>query len=454
MSSELDMSQYLDLFLQEAEEQLEILEQETLKLEEDANSERLQVIFRAAHTLKGSSRAMGLTNFAELTHEMENILDKLRNNELQVNTAIADALLACQDTLRQMTDSVSQGQGDQVECAPLIKELQALHGDEGEAPAAPQPTNTAAPGGGFVSQADETLVETLKLAREQSPVYHAKFQLSDECVMKYARAFMAVSAIQETGEILACIPDAEKLEEEEFELEFELFFQGDLKLQDLRKQIDSLSEIEWYEVTEWDPEASSEAEPDEIEQELKLVEVKHADTASKEAETTAAPGAGGPRKSEAGQTVRVDVTRLDNLMNLVGELVIDRTRIAQIGSDLSNKFNDQNVDALEETVGHIARITGDLQDQIMKARMMPIETVFNRFPRVVRDLANKLGKEIKLELEGGETELDRSVIEVIGDPLLHILRNSVDHGVEMPDDREKNGKPRTGRIVVSAKHQE
>ncbi len=135
-------------------------------------------------------------------------------------------------------------------------------------------------------------------------------------------------------------------------------------------------------------------------------------------------------------------------------MVIDRTRIAQIGSDLGSKFNDPNIDALEETVSHIARITSDLQDQIMKARMMPIETVFNRFPRVVRDLANKLGKDVKLELVGGETELDRSVIEVIGDPLLHILRNSVDHGLEDPDTREQLGKPRQGRVLVRAYHQD
>jgi two-component system chemotaxis sensor kinase CheA len=158
--------------------------------------------------------------------------------------------------------------------------------------------------------------------------------------------------------------------------------------------------------------------------------------------------------SVSGQTVRVDVTRLDALMNLIGELVIDRTRIAQIGSELRSKFSDPNIDALEETVSHIARITSDLQDQIMKARMMPIETVFNRFPRVVRDLAQKLGKDVKLELVGGETELDRSVIEVIGDPLLHILRNSVDHGLEDPDTREQLGKPRQGRVLVKACHQD
>jgi len=160
------------------------------------------------------------------------------------------------------------------------------------------------------------------------------------------------------------------------------------------------------------------------------------------------------KKGETGQTVRVDVGRLDTLMNLVGELVIDRTRIAQIGSELTLKYRDENVDALGETVSHIARITSDLQDQIMKARMMPIETVFNRFPRVIRDLAQKLGKDVKIDIFGGETELDRSVIEVIGDPLLHILRNSVDHGIEMPEEREAAGKPKQGRIVVSAKHQE
>ena len=170
-----------------------------------------------------------------------------------------------------------------------------------------------------------------------------------------------------------------------------------------------------------------------------------------QAEVSTAP----KKKMEASQTVRVEVTRLDELMNLVGELVIDRTRIAEIGSVLSARYDsDSNVEALSETVTHISRITADLQDQLMKARMLPIETVFNRFPRMIRDLAQKMGKEVRLEVIGGETELDRSVIEVIGDPLIHILRNSVDHGLESPEGRAKADKPATGLIELIARHQD
>lgn len=425
------MTQYLDLFLQEAEEQLEILEQETLKLERDPTQDRLSLIFRAAHTLKGSSRAMGYVNFANLTHEMENVLDQLRAGQLQVTTEIANALLSCLDNLNEIKTNIADGQGDNVDCSILIAKLQAFAGAEQPVSAA-----TAAAEPAVDIQVSAETAEALSAALTQNPVFQAQFKLRADCVMKFVRAFMAISIVQDGGELLASVPNTEMLEEEQFELDFALFFHHTDSIEMLNTKFAGVGELDDYGVKAW---TSSE---------------KTGDPAPK------APAAGQTesnttKKADTGQTVRVDVARLDELMNLVGELVIDRTRVAQIGSMLASKYDyDENIEALGETVGHITRITADLQDQIMKARMLPIETVFNRFPRMVRDLAQKVGKEINLELTGGETELDRSVIEVIGDPLLHILRNSIDHGIEVPEDRTKAGKPVSGNVTVSARHQE
>jgi len=480
MSAELDMSQYLGLFLQEAEEQLEILEQETLKLEEDPSMDRLQIIFRAAHTIKGSSRAMGFQNFAELTHEMENVLDQLRNGVIQVTSEIADALLQTIDTLKQMTDAINNGNGDVIECAPLVAALQVFGNPSGApvqvhtpeptvvaeevavAPAAPVAVQSVATHKGVALTHEQTLM--LNEAKQTGAVYHGYFELAPDCVMKFVRAFMVVSAVQAAGEILLSIPDGEALEEEKFEHAFELYFMYSGDFEELQVQVAGISELAVSEITEWSETAAAQEAEEPVALELVTNEVAPEpvaqDVVAPVAATPApaAPVAAKPsetgKKADTGQTVRVDVARLDNLMNLVGELVIDRTRIAQIGNELGQKYRDNNVDALTETVGHIARITSDLQDQIMKARMLMIETVFNRFPRVVRDLAQKLGKEVKLDIHGGDTELDRSVIEIIGDPLLHILRNAVDHGMEMPEAREAAGKPRIGSVVVAAKHQE
>lgn len=455
MSNEIDMSEYLDLFLQESEEQLEILEQETLKLEKDPSQDRLQIIFRAAHTLKGSSRAMGFTSMAELTHEMENVLDQLRGGLLSVNTQIADALLNCLDTLLAMAESIRAGTGDGIECAALIATLQGISGGAtGGTAAAPAPAT-------FQTQLDPDAAEALREAATQGTIFHGRFRLSADCVMKYVRVFMLTSMVEEAGELLVCIPDREKLEEEQFDHTFELFFQSNEPLESLQATMQEVSELEWMDLSPWTgeftdaveetPEVAVAAEPEATSASPTAIAPVAAASDSAATNSAAKPTT---KSADSGQTVRVDVARLDNLMNLVGELVIDRTRIAQIGADLSARYEDSNIDALAETVGHIARITGDLQDQIMKARMMPIETVFNRFPRVIRDLAQKLGKDVNIQLEGGDTELDRSVIEVIGDPLLHILRNSIDHGLEMPDEREAAGKDRQGNILVTARHQE
>lgn len=410
---EIDLSQYLDLFLQEAEEQIEVLEDGLLKLEAEPTTERVQTVFRAAHTLKGSSRAMGFTRFADLTHEMENLLDLVRSGQMTVDRALADGLLAGVDVLGQMREEIQAGRGDSIDCAPLVRELQALGHRE--------PSAAHAPG------------QVAEPVRFEGEAHRFQVRLVEDCVIKFARAFMAISVVEEHGELLSSQPGQQELEEEKFEREFTLYVKTDDPA-GLLEGLRAITEVEHVAHERTEPEPSAKPEP---EARAEAVELR--------------AEAGG---KNASQTVRVDVARLDSLMNLVGELVIDRTRIAQIGHSLSERYGDDNLEALSETVSHIARITSDLQDEIMKARMLPIDTVLNRFPRVVRDLAAKLGKEVRLEIVGGDTELDRSVIEVIGDPLLHIVRNSLDHGVEMPDERRAAGKSSEGTIRVSAWHQE
>ncbi len=438
MAPELDMSQYTGLFLQEADEQLHILEQELLALERDPSGDRLNTIFRAAHTLKGSSRAMGFSNFAEVTHQLENMLDRLRAGQQHVTTAIMDALLRTSDTLSTLKESIANGKGDSRDCTKLLIELASLQVDE-----EPEQSSSSRSGDGL----DDLTAELLQKVQSQAPVFHASFRLVKDCVMKFARAFMAITVVQEFGELLVSLPNTADIEEENFGLEFQLYFQSEEPIERFIKSFRGISEVETFEVRPF--EFSTPAVADLGTAVGNLATTKSPPKGS--APVTATP----EKKAESNQTVRVDVTRLDELMNLVGELVIDRTRLSQIGANLAAKSReDENIGALAETVGHIARITADLQDQLMKTRMLPIDVVFNRFPRMVRVLAQKIGKEVNLVIQGGETELDRSVIESIGDPLLHILRNAIDHGLEMPDEREAKGKPRQGTVTLVARHRD
>lgn len=461
MSAELDMSQYIDLFLQEGDEQLEILETEMLALEQNPTDERLQVIFRAAHTLKGSSRAMGFSNFAELTHEMENILDQLRNHTLNLTTEITDRLLATIDTLSQMVDTIRNGEGDNVECGLLVKQLQAITNSESTEEATETSHSGASTASACQTKIDPELFDAIDIAAAESNVYHSYFKLSPDCVMKFVRAYMAVSQVEQNGELLATYPSLEDLEDEKFELEFELVFQTEVDLEEIKKSFAEISEVDVTTTAKWGRPNAEDVTPEvsstEVTIETPAIEQEdsvNATVASTAVAQASAQNTAGSKKTESNQTVRVDVSRLDSLMNLVGELVIDRTRISQIGNDLAASRADSKTEALSEAVGHIARITSELQDQLMKARMMPVDSVFNRFPRVIRDLANKLGKDVRLEITGGETELDRSVLEVIGDPLLHILRNSVDHGLESPEERKATTKPVQGLVSLNARHQE
>ncbi|MBS1719026.1 MAG: chemotaxis protein CheA [Armatimonadetes bacterium] len=454
MSNDLDMSQYLDLFLQEAEEQLSILEQETVKLESDPTTDRLNLIFRAAHTLKGSSRAMGFLNFGDVTHEMENVLDLLRSGQLTVDREVADALLQSLDALMAIRDQIAEGQGDAYDAAELTARLERIAKGGSAAPAAsveaPKAATTEMARPALESEVEEALKATIAAGAK---VYETTIVLTEECLMKYVRVFMTLNAVQEQGEVLHTVPGHEALEDESFERQFTLYFQSTEAEADLLRKLRGIGDVQSLHFAPWSPAEASAPQPEAPAAEDKAPASPTA-AAKPEVAAPAAPTTPA-KKAETNQTVRVDVARLDSLMNLVGELVIDRTRISQIGAQLAAKYEmDENIEALAESVGHIHRITSDLQDEIMKARMLPIETVFARFPRMIRDLASKLNKQVKLEMKGGETELDRSVIEVIGDPLIHILRNSVDHGIESPERRLEAGKPAEGTVHLSARHEE
>ncbi len=457
----LDMSQYLDVFLDEGREQLALLETHVLQLERgDHSKETLQVIFRAAHTLKGSSRAMGFLTVGDLTHEMENVLDDLRQDKLAVSTPLVNALLRCLDALTALVEGIAgtggEAQAPNTETAALVAELSGLRTGEPHSPA-PSPSQGAGEpegkGGLPFSLQDYEMAGVRDAQAAGMRLWEINVTLSADCLMKSVRVFMVLSALEPLGSVLVSEPNEEQLEAEEFDQAFRLLLATEQPQEAIEQALGTISEVEAVTVSAWADEADTEA--------------PHVpDTTDRTAADLSTPlpflgegpgvGASAPKPAPAhAQTIRVDVSRLDSLLNLIGELVIDRTQIARIGSDLQHRYpRDERVTHLVEATHRVARITAELQDEIMKTRMLPIDGVFQRMPRMVRDLAQKTGKDVDFRMSGGETELDRSVLEALGDPLIHLLRNSVDHGIESPEDRQAAGKPAQGVVTLAARHEE
>ncbi len=474
-----DMSQYLGVFLDEAGEQLELLEQDILKLEQESSQELLQEIFRAAHTLKGSSRAMNFTSMGELTHAMEDVFDKLRHEELTVNSALIDALFQGLDMLKAMKEEIAATGTTALDTAELTTRLRAAltgapapSGNTAKPEAAGQPAADPVSAPAEPEASPFTLSEAEEMALQDAKgnsftAFRLKIHIAPDCIMKSVRALMVLQALERVGSILATTPGEEAIENEEFENAFEILLATRENADTLRAAASGITEIREVAIQPWDKTAPAVAAVAPAPAAAPATTPVPPPAAPEERVADAGPEARGKAPDEVqkiaaekkvatqAQTVRVDVTRLDTLLNLVGELVIDRTRIAQLGGQFEQRYGfNELMENLNEAAAHIGRITDELQEEIMKARMLPIDNVFNRFPRMVRDLAQKMGKDINFLIEGKETELDRSVIEVIGDPLIHMLRNSVDHGIEMPEDREKAGKPRTGTVWLRARHEE
>ena len=447
-------NQYMDMFLDESHEHLQSLNEGLLRLEENMEEiDAVNDIFRNAHTLKGMSATMGFAKIAELTHEMEDVLDLVRKSQLKLNEDIMDTLFKCLDSLEQMVDSVGNGEAeDVVDVSDLVAKLSSISkgtpapaadGAAAAAPAAASSGGDAAAGTNL--DLDDIDLDVMKKAKEAGMnLFHIKVTLMETCVLKAARSVMVMHALDEVGDVLKSIPPAEDLEQEKFERSFDVLIATSGDAEAMQNAVDTVSEIEDVAVTAVDPDkVGKEAAPAPAAPAAAAPAAKAAPAPKKEARKSAAAPA---KKQHQSQSVRVDIEKLDTLMNLMGELVINKVRLEQIGQ--THRLSD-----LMETLEQMDRVTGDLQNIVMKVRMVPVSAVFNRFPRMVRDVSKELGKDINLTIEGEETELDRTVIDEIGDPIMHLLRNSLDHGVESPDKREAKGKPRTGEVGLIARHE-
>ncbi|MBO8129220.1 MAG: chemotaxis protein CheA [Peptococcaceae bacterium] len=448
----------LGVFLDELDEKIEVISDGFLQLERAGESpEVVQEIFRAAHTIKGSSAIMGYDKMSALTHEMENLFDRIRQGELRVTSEMIDVLFEALDTLKLLRDKVVGGDAD-VDIDPIMAKLGKYfrgESDQESGPAESQPLSVSS--GGESENEPELTDAEIEIIREALlrglNAYRIRVILDPDCQMKNVRAFMVFDRLEGMGEVIKSEPPAEQLEEGEFDREFDLVAVSEKTADELRQKILGIAEIEDARVTpvrvsddEFTSTTSSNAE-----EEASLAASKTANAAADKK----ADGPSGMATPKTVRTVRISVDKLDNLMNLVGELVIERTRLDRFAELMeSGQKSDELVDTISEISNHLGQVTGNLQDEIMKARMLPINQVFSRFPRMVRDIAHKLGKEINLVIEGRETELDRNIIEIIGEPLLHLVRNAIDHGIETAEERRQLGKPVTGMLKLKAYHEE
>ena len=459
----MDTNQYMDMCLDESHEHLQSLNDGLLSLED--NMEDISVvneIFRNAHTLKGMSATMGYNKIAELTHEMEDVLDLIRKEQLKLDETIIDILFKCVDSLGQMIDNVGNGDPeDLVDVSDLVAQLSKISKGEvpeaqgaapaaAAAPAAPAAGGDAAPASSIeLSDVDK---DVIREAKEKGLLaVHVHIQLAETCLLKSARSYMVMNALDELGDVIKSVPPTEDLEQEKFDHDFDVVVVTASDIKAVEDAVNTISEIEKFTVEAIDPDAKpAEAPKAEAPKAAPAPAPAAKPAAPKPAAKPAAKKAAAPaqpaKKPHKSQSVRVDIDKLDTLMNLMGELVINKVRLEQIGQ--TNRLTE-----LTETLEQMDRVTTDLQNIVMKVRMVPVSSVFNRFPRMVRDIAKELNKEFNLTIEGEETELDRTVIDEIGDPLMHLLRNSCDHGVEMPDVREAKGKPRVGEIGLIARHE-
>lgn len=444
-----DVNQYLGIFLEEAREHLQTLNRCVLDLEhEPGDLHILDEIFRSAHTIKGMSATMGYSAIAELTHEMENVLDLLRKGTLTAHTEIIDTLFQCVDRLEQLVEEVANGQTGGVDVTALSAKLAALA--KGESLETATPVGKAAPASVDTSShakmtLNDTETEMVNTAISQGmQALELTIGLRQGTLLKSVRAYMAMKALDEMGEVIKTDPLVEDLEKDNFGQEFSVLLITDLPMDKVRDTILAIAEIETVTAT---PCTNAVTVVNEPELEKKTTAATGASATERmpdsvhdnKAESAAA-------KNKGRALVRVDAEKLDSLLNLVGELVINKTRLQQIG--LSNQLQE-----LSEATEQMDRVTTDLQGIVMKLRMVPVGNVFNRFPRMVRDLSHSLGKEINLIIQGEETEMDRTVIDEIGDPLVHLLRNSIDHGIEKPEERIAAGKNPVGEVRLIARHE-
>lgn len=475
----MDVSQYLGVFLDEAKEHIQTLNDSIMTLEEDpGNEDCVNEIFRAAHSMKGMAGTMGYKRMQQLTHDMEDVFSDVRNGTLKVDSHMTDTLFKCLDAVQGYVDNIESTQDEGVEeNVDLIKALADIRagkaGEEAAAPAAPAPAAapSAAPAAGAAENVphgswrnipmDDVTRDNIKKALAESrKAYGLTVKIQESCLLKAARAFLVFKGLEDIGEVAASDPSTQEIEDEKFDFTFSLIVITDTddadKIMEIAKNV---SEIESVEIGEYDPNAVVAAEPAAAPPSAAPTPAAAAPApAPKAAAPAPAPAAVAPVSKEApsaakkpagkpvvNRTVRVDIDKLDVLMNLVSELIIAKNSL--ISATESAGINNSNV---TEQIEYLESVTTNLHESVMKVRMVPIESVLQKFPRMIRDLNKNLNKKMELTMTGEDTEMDRTVVDEIGDPLMHLLRNSADHGIESPETRAQRGKPEVGQIFLHA----
>jgi two-component system chemotaxis sensor kinase CheA len=415
----MDAREYLPMFIAECRENLLELNLAIVRLEERPDDrDTVAAVFRIAHSLKGMSGTMGFERMARLTHAMEDVFETFRERAGAVERDVMDVVLACLDGLSACVDAIDADGEERLDDGPLVERLHGLVRSEDEVP----------------GQASATLPSIGELQRHagERRLVHVSVDIAQECPMPGVRAYQAYDALARRGEVLVSDPADEALEGYGGR-RAQAWVASDATDEELVEVIQLVPEIAGVQVLS--PEAA-----------------EHPATAAQAADAGPTPVASAPSLPQANgerrrtsTTVRVDSERLDQLMHLMGELVVQRTRLEALAHEAS-------VDGLSEAMQDLTRSSQALQAMVMQVRMIPVDAVFMRFPRLVRDLSTKLSKKVELVLTGQDTELDRTVVEALGDPLVHLVRNSLDHGLESPGERVAAGKPETGRLEISARH--
>ncbi|MCR4598102.1 MAG: chemotaxis protein CheA [Acetatifactor sp.] len=464
----MDVSQYLDMFLDETKEHLQNLSDQIMHLEEDPeDADTINEIFRAAHTLKGMAGTMGFTLMQTLTHDMENVFSEIRSGKLKVQPKIIDTFFSCLDALdgyvQTIQNTSSEGTEENQEliaklndCLPKKEEEVPKPATEVKAPE--KPTAKPKAGGKWNEmKLDDAIISAIRDAREDGDeCYGLNVVIQEKCLLKAARAFLVLRSVGERGEIIAANPSTQDIEDEKFDRDFTLIVISDLPVEEMVKAIQGISEIEQVTggvlVLPGDAPAPAEA------QTVSASPAPATTVAPATPQPAATPEVPKPQTAESGEkkatavkhvankTIRVDIEKLDELMNLVSELIIAKNSI--VSATQTGQGNSKS--AIKDNIEYLERVTTNLHESVMKVRMVPIETVTNKFPRMMRDLSKKLGKRMELYMTGEETELDRTVVDELGDPLMHLLRNSADHGLESEEVRIKRGKNPVGSVFLDA----
>ena len=470
----MDVSQYLEIFIDESSEHIQTLSDCIMTLEQEPeNKDTINEIFRAAHSLKGMAGTMGFKRMQHLTHDMENVFQEVRSDKIKVDSSMIDLLFKCLDAIDSYVENIKSTSDEGTDDNEvIIKELNDFiakaNGQTVSKQAEPQEKAAEAETKDS-SDASDSALDTIELTNNEKnlideaisaglKIYGMTVTVASDCLLKAARAFLVFKAVEELGQILVYRPSSQDIEDEKFDLSFSFYVasgEGFDKLEHAASNVSEIDKVEGKEITEFHLEGEAEQTAQAPE------ETKKADKEEKEEKTPAAKTesskpktannsqkqAVSHKKATTSRTVRVDIEKLDMLMNQVSELIIAKNSLVAMSSSDGENNNNQS---FHEQIEYLERITTNLHESVMKVRMVPIESVTQKYPRMIRDLSRTLNKKMNLVITGEDTELDRTVVDQIGDPLQHLLRNSADHGLESNEVRLERGKPEVGTIFLNA----